>query len=481
MQNLNSLSRWAISASVAFALSACGGGGGTTSVSASASPSGAAMVSGTVTGFGSVIVDGKRVDDRNVVAGIEREDGKVEAAELKVGQHVEVAHDGNLVATEIRIRSEVEGAVDKVDLATSSLSVLGQTVLVNTDPTQGPVTVFSQPYTKLADIMVKDVVEVHALLKLDAAGKPVMQATRIQKKNADAYNRVKGVVKNLTATTFSLGDLLVDYSSAKVLPTSAALVNGAQVHVSIPVGTVTAGVAVKATVVKVKDPKSENGDKEAEFGGVVSKLDATLKTLVVDGLTVDTTAAQFNPSSRSFADLKVGTYVRINGIYKADGTVLAKIVVVRSAETGNNHGAELHGTVMNFKSMQDFTLRGMSVDASTAIIDVASCGPITTLANGLQIEIRGSLTPTGKVMATSIECEKQQDGVTVVERSGKVSKVDAAAKTFVLTTSKETITVQWSATTLFARVDVTMLDGKTLEVEGRIVAGVLQASKISPD
>ena len=178
MQNLNSLSRWAISASVAFALSACGGGGGTTSVSASASPSGAAMVSGTVTGFGSVIVDGKRVDDRNVVAGIEREDGKVEAAELKVGQHVEVAHDGNLVATEIRIRSEVEGAVDKVDLATSSLSVLGQTVLVNTDPTQGPVTVFSQPYTKLADIMVKDVVEVHALLKLDAAGKPVMQATR---------------------------------------------------------------------------------------------------------------------------------------------------------------------------------------------------------------------------------------------------------------------------------------------------------------
>jgi hypothetical protein len=131
--------------------------------------------------------------------------------------------------------------------------------------------------------------------------------------------------------------------------------------------------------------------------------------------------------------------------------------------------------------MQDFSLRGVSVDASAATIDVASCGAITTLADGIQIEVRGSVSATGKVTATSIKCEKSQDGVSVVERKGKVSNVDVVAKTFKLTSSKETITVQWSATTLFARVDVTALDGKTLEVEGRIVAGVLQASKVSPD
>ncbi|MBI2751690.1 MAG: hypothetical protein HYX43_20740 [Burkholderiales bacterium] len=439
------------------------------------------MVSGTVTGFGSVIVDGKRVDDRNVVAGVEREDGRIEAAELKVGQHVDVAHDGNLVATEIRIRSAVEGTVDAVNLATSSLTVMGQTVVVNTDAALGPVTVFVQPYTTLADVLVKDVIEVHALLKTDAAGKTVMQATRIQKKNADAYNRVKGVVKNLTTTTFVLGDLTVDYSSAKVLPAATALANGVQVHVSIPVGTVTPGVAVKATVVKVRDPKSENGDKEAEFGGVASKLDATLKTFVVDGRTVDASTAQFNPAGSTFADLKEGTYVRINGNFKADGTVLAKIVVLRSAEAGNNQGVELHGTVMNFKSMQDFTLRGISINAGTATMDAASCGAITTLADGMQIELRGSLTATGKVTATRIQCEKQQDRVSVVERKGTVSKVDAVAKTFALTSTKETTTVQWSASTLFARVDVTALDGKSLEVEGRMVGGVLQASKVSPD
>lgn len=484
MKCFKNMVRWSLCTSFALAVTACGGGGGTSAGNVAVSTpsaSGAAMISGTVTGFGSVIVDGKRVDDRNVVAGIEREDGTVEAAELKVGHHVEIAHDGNLLATEIRIRSEVEGTVDKVDLATASLTVLGQTVVVNTDPAQGPVTVFGTPYTKLSDISVKDVVEVHALLKTDAAGKAVMQATRIQKKNADAYDRVKGVVKSLTATTFVLGDLIIDYSASKVLPVPAALVEGVHVHVSIPVGTVTAGVAVKATVVKVRDVKNESGDKEGEVGGVVSKLDATAKTFVVDGRVVDASAAQFNPATASFLDVKDGSYVRVNGSYKADGSVLAKLVVLRSSESGNSLGTELHGTVLNFKSMQDFTLRGLSVDASAATIDIASCGAITTLADGMQIEVRGSVSATGKVTATSVKCEKSQDGVSVVERKGKVSNVDAAAKTFTLTSSKETITVQWSATTLFARVEVTALDGKTLEVEGRIVAGVLQASKVAPD
>jgi hypothetical protein len=181
------------------------------------------------------------------------------------------------------------------------------------------------------------------------------------------------------------------------------------------------------------------------------------ETFVIDGRIVDGSPAQFNPGTSSFLSLNDGNYVRVNGTYKADGTVL------------------------NYKSMQDFTLRGVSVDAIAATIDVASCGAITALADGMQIEVRGSVSATVKVTATSIKSEKSQDGVWVVERKGKVSNVDALAKTFTLTNSKETISVQWSATTLFARVDVTALDGKTLEVEGRIVAGVLQASKVSPD
>jgi hypothetical protein len=40
-----------------------------------------------------------RINNSGAAAGKERDDGTVEAVELKLGQHVEVEHDGLLVAT----------------------------------------------------------------------------------------------------------------------------------------------------------------------------------------------------------------------------------------------------------------------------------------------------------------------------------------------------------------------------------------------
>ncbi|MDO8303205.1 MAG: hypothetical protein Q7T18_08185, partial [Sedimentisphaerales bacterium] len=130
---------------VAGILSACGGAGSgysTATVNTTPTPvaSGNATISGTVTGFGSLIVDGKRIDNHAVAAGKEHEDASVVTVELKLGQHVEVQHDGNLVAKQIRVISEVEGRVEKIDLTAGSLTVLGQSIFVNIDATLGPVT-----------------------------------------------------------------------------------------------------------------------------------------------------------------------------------------------------------------------------------------------------------------------------------------------------------------------------------------------------
>lgn len=468
--------------SVALLLTACGGGGGASGNIGSppAVAAGVPIISGTVTGFGSVIVDGTRIDDSKVAAGVELEDGSVVRAELKLGQRVEVSHDGSRVATGIGIRSEVEGPVEKVDAAAGSLVVLGQAVRINSDPAQGPVTVFGPPYTRLADIALADVVEVHGLQKIDAAGKTSIQATRIHKKNADVYNRVKGTVKDLssTAKTFTLGELIIDFSDSKILPNATALVNGAEVHVAIPVGLVTKGVAVKAVVVKVKDRKGESGDKEAELGGLVSKLNATAKTFVMDGKTVDASVAVITPASKTLADLKDGLYVRVNGTYQADGSIRAKTISLRGAEVIKNQELELHGTVLNFASMADFTVRGISVDASAAKIDPVSCAGVTTLANLMQVEVKGSLGAGAKVIASAIQCEKSTEAISVVERKGKASGVDLTAKTFMLTLGNDTTKVAWRDITLFVRVDAASLEGKTVEVEGLMTGGVLQAAKI---
>lgn len=471
-----------LAACAAAVLAACGGGATSTAPVASNPPPvllGQSTVSGTVTGFGSVIVDGVRINNSSVAAGKERDDGTVEAAELKLGQHVEIEHDGQLVATKVRISAEAEGTVTAVDPATTTLTVLGQTIAVNADPALGPVTVFGG-YTSFAAIQVNDKIEVHGVIKTDAAGKATLQATRIEKKTvADSADRVNGVVAELSSTdhTFKLGSLLIDYSAAKLLPDGAVLANGSAVHVVVPLGTAAAGTAVKATLVKVRDHKAESGAKDSELGGPISALDAATKTLTINGVKIDASGAAFNQAGKTFADLKLNSYVVIKGSYNADGTLKASTIVLRGEDHERGSGVELHGSVADFVSASSFTVRGVPVDATGVVLDVASCAG-AVLANDLQVEVTGALSATGQVKATAISCEKADDGIAVVTRQGTAGSVDATAKTFSLVTDKETISVKWGELTLFRNVDAATLDGKKLEVEGIRAGGVLQALKI---
>lgn len=462
-------------------LTACGGGGGSAPVASAPAPVilGQSTVSGTVTGFGSVIVDGVRIDNSAAVAGKERDDGSVEAVELKLGQHVEVEHDGALVATKVRVSAEVEGAVAAVDTTAGSLKVLDQVILVNTDPALGPVTVFGG-YSALALIQVGDKVEVHALIKTDATGKVTLQATRIEKKTvADTADRVSGVVADLstTAHTFKLGTLLIDYGTAKLSPSTAVLANGSMVRVAVPLGTVASGAAVKATLVKVSDHKAEAGARDSELGGPISTLDAASKTLTINGVKVDASAATFDQPGKTFADLKLNAYIVIKGSYGSDGILKAYRIVLRGSEHDKDSGADLHGSIVNFVSAASFTVRGVQVDASGVVPDAGSCGT-TKLADGLQVEVTGTLSATGQVKATAISCERPDDSHAVLSRQGMAGNVDSGAKTFSLVTPTQTLSVKWSADTFFRNVDAASLSGKQVEVEGTVANGILLAAKI---
>lgn len=467
----------------ALLLTACGGGGSSsTSAPAGSSPSGTAgqpTVAGTVTGFGSVIVDGVRIDNHAVAAGKEMEDGSIKPVELMLGQHVEIQHDGNLVASRVRVESEVEGAVTALNAAAGTLVVVNQSVSVNTDATLGPVTVFGAPYTKLADIKVADNVEIHALLKTDATGKVTLQATRIDQRVAENVDRVKGLVADLslTAHTFKLGNLLVDFTDAKLLPAGFVLANGTEVRVALAAGTVKDATTVKALVVKARDRKAESEGKDAELGGAISAFDPVAKTMTVNGVTVDFSAATFNQTGRGLPDLKTGTYIVIKGAYVSNGTLKASTIVIRGVDKDRGNEVELHGTISNFNSPSDFTVRGVPINAAGAVID-ASCGANAKLANGLQVSITGSLSTSGQVTITAVKCEKADDGVTTVEREGTAGTVDLAAKSFKLTTQADILTVQYGSSTTFVDLTEQTLDGKRVRIEGTVKAGIIQAEKI---
>ena len=77
-----------------------------------------------------------------------------------------------------------------------------------------------------------------------------------------------------------------------------------------------------------------------------------------------------------------------------------------------------------------------------------------------------------------MKCENTQDGQSIIERIGVASKINPTAKTLVVGSLQEAVNVQWSANTLFVGVDPASLDGKRVEIEGVISAGVFQAYKI---
>ena len=103
--------------------------------------------------------------------------------------------------------------------------------------------------------------------------------------------------------------------------------------------------------------------------------------------------------------------------------------------------------------------------------------PSTGLADGLFVEVHGSLTSTG-LAAKSIKCEMESAGSTI-ERSGVASGVDSIARTFVLSQSGgANVGVKWSDTTFFEHVTSSTLAGKALQVQGQLVAGFLIAAKV---
>ena len=447
-------------------LGGCGGGVGS---GGTGSPVGYAE--GSVTGFGSVIVDGKRFDDLSAVVQVERAPGEMAAAELLLGQQVEMRLDDTTQAQSIRVEAQVLGQVSSVVPASGTLVVLGQTVRTNADPNAGPVTLLSG-YASLGDVQLGDVVEVHAVLRSDATQGAYLQATRIEKRTGvPAYWRVSGVVSDLgaTAVRFRLAGLDIDYSGAQVVPAGQGLANGQTV--------VVLGNAVQAgagrpllTAQQVRIKQRANSGLDADVGGVVDGLDTGAQRFVLNGVTVRYGGANVTPRSRTLAN---GVYVQATGSFASDGALEVTHLKIRNKQDESE--VELFGTLTDLDDANKrFELRGVQVDFSSATLAGCPAG----LASGHFVEVTGGIAGGG-VKAERIKCSQEQAGA-VVERSGTVASVDVAASTFVLESAA--VSVRWNGGTYFGDgLTPQTLACRALEVEGNFSGGVLIAKRIHAD
>lgn len=475
MKTLYTLATFSV---IALSLAACGGGGGTATATnpvANSTSSEKEFVAGTVTGFGSVIVEGVRYDDSAAKVQIEYDPAAPKSApvtDLKLGMQliVKVAKAG--FADTVVSGSEVLGPI--TSLATDGFVVAGQTVKISTDAASP--TVFDG-VANLAGLSVNDRVEVHGAR--DASNNIV--ATRIERKNPSdlIMTRVVGTIAALstTAKTFTVGGLVVTYSDAtKLLPTSttlASLANGQIVAVFSSASPTTAGITAKTIAVKsaIDSQNPVDADK-AWVGGHIKDLNFAAKTFNLRGISVDASAATF--SNGTVSDLANARKVRVTGVFQ--GGVL-KASTVTFAKAQGDALVELIGPVSSFVSANSFLVRGVPVDASGTGVSFVN-GTATNLGDGVAIKLKGAVV-NDLVIPTSIEFVTTDENK-VRNFVGEVQSFVPGADTFKLMG----VNMKLASTAVFKNSDQTPSQksefGNTdrVRVKGAFEAGVFIATEV---
>lgn len=412
-------------------LPGCGGGG--VGTNGTGSPVAAGLSVGTVTGLGSVIVDGVRHDDSQASVEVLRNGDDREQGEVRLGQRVSLEFasvEGGTVLQRIELAPSLVGVVN--ERTDDTIGVLGQTVLANDDPTRGPLTVFEAPYTRLADVALGDAIEVHAVRVPGATGAAArLMATRIEKRSALGTVRVSGAVSELVAGSggaqrFRLGALTVQVpADARLVPDGVRLQPGRVVHVFAaparfdPVGLTLEARRVEVTAVGDAGSSASNRLQRA---GLVADWSGTSFTL--DGVAVRIgSSTQVVPAGRVLGN---GMYVRVEATLDA---TTGDWVATRIEGSTDLTGAELHGNVLNWSAANGtFSVRDTPVQVGAQTqLDLSGCGT-TVLTDGLYVTVTGTARATG-VAATRVRCDTEPKGPgTRLGRRGTVVAVDLTAR-----------------------------------------------------
>ncbi|MES2886497.1 MAG: DUF5666 domain-containing protein [Pseudomonadota bacterium] len=381
-------------------LTACGGGGDDAASSGSAAPASqgaGSLRQGPITGFGSIIVNGVRFDDS--AAQVLDDDGEARGRDdLRLGMWVEVEGDavGNQttgVARSVRFGSQIQGPVEAVNVGAGTLTVLGQTVAVDTS------TVYGGLANGLASIAPGAVVEVHGVTQT-ATGRVMASRVELASAPREVY-KLRGAVTavNTATRTFNIGTATISYGNLN----ASGVVVGAVVRVRLE--TVKQADVWVATRLVVQGQKKANDYNEADIHGVVTAYTSPTQ-FSLNGVPVNAANAVFEDGT---SGVVLGARLEVEGRL-VDGVLVARKVEIDGRDDGKDdedderRRPELHGLIGDLNATaRTFVLRGVSV----------SYGPGTEfrsiseaqLRNGVKVEVKGTLAANGTISATRIALE----------------------------------------------------------------------------
>jgi uncharacterized protein DUF5666 len=263
-------------------LAGCGGGGG-----GSAPTAVSGFSKGVITAKGSITVNGVKFNSSSAKVRFDNLSGAgIDDSRLKVGMVVkikgkidDVTKSGS--ADKIEFSDNLEGPIGAISVANNTLTVFGQTILVDNK------TVF-EGFTGLADptLSVGNRVEVSGF----SNGPNGILATRIEKKTGVSDDfEIKGTVTAVSPGTNSF-TLTPPNSTQPLTVTLGPGVAMPALNSFVEVRTTGSGTTITATKVELEDELKADDKDRVEVEGFVTSINTADKTFVVNGVTVDASA-----------------------------------------------------------------------------------------------------------------------------------------------------------------------------------------------
>lgn len=358
---------------------------------------GSGLAEGTVSGFGSLFVDGVEYDDSAAVTSVEDATGQLNVTTASVGQRVRVRFDAQARASSVQVLPQLVGPVTGV-AAGGWLRVLGQWVQIF-DQTIGatPATVLAGGVASSASFDAGDAIEAHGTWVFDPTrGAHVLQATRVERlATVPSTLLLGGVVaavgdtglrlNSTTGTTIVAPSLPADVVANSVVTVWAAAFD-------------TAGDRATAIRVRANSAASTEGARLSLTGNVLA-LDMTRRRISVQGVT-----AQIPPMLDPGA-VEVRDFVRIVATADASGWLVNSVQPHASVDqfggTVHLRGA-IKGIDWSSPGPLTFALRGTRVTLSANLLATSGCHAHPP-ATPVMLDV---VAPRGPepLVATSLSC-----------------------------------------------------------------------------
>lgn len=364
-------------------LTGCGGGSSTTASAPGTGGTGqyATVYSqGSITGFGSVIINGIKFDD--VQASVQLDGAAAVTTDLRLGMVAAVQGQRSTsaalgTASSIEVWSMGQGLVTQVLTAGGTeFTVAGMTVQTDS------ATVFDG-VSSAAQLSINSRVAVWGLqVSADGSG---WKATRVALVTATA--QVSTGLVSVSGLQRQLNGLTLTGAAA------AALTAGELVRVQGALSADGRSVAVERVTLLGAGLVGAQPEGDIEIEGFVTSMPANGR-LMLGSIEVDISSAVYSPAGAVIAQ---GARVEVYGAWQSG---VLKATKVELENESSLHTVEIEARIEQFTSLADFVLRGQRCDASSASF---SKGSAADLKVGLKVKVKGAKAGGDVLIVTELE------------------------------------------------------------------------------